>query len=142
MTTPFAVLLAWCVPLTVIDARTRRLPDLLTLPGAAGTLGYAAGGGRLAPALAGALLLAGPYLLIHLGAPSACGAGDVKLAVGLGAAAALGGARAWLAAAIAAPILTALAATALLTRGAPRGQPVPHGPAMCGATLLALALSG
>ncbi|WP_282786314.1 prepilin peptidase, partial [Nocardia sp. CC201C] len=86
---PLLGLLTWCAALGAADLRRRRLPNLLTLPGAAVVLGYAWLDGRWAVALVGALLLAVPYLLIHLTMPSALGAGDVKLALGLGGACAL-----------------------------------------------------
>ncbi|MBF6360075.1 prepilin peptidase [Nocardia farcinica] len=140
----FVLLAAWCATLTVIDLRTRRLPNVLTGIGAAAVLGYAAGSGRLGVALGGALLLALPYLLVHLLAPTACGAGDAKLAVGLGAAAGLGGSTAWVAAALGGPLLTAAVGLVVLgargpaARGSPADRRLPHGPAMCAATLLAL----
>ncbi|WP_280508934.1 A24 family peptidase, partial [Nocardia cyriacigeorgica] len=80
-------LAAWCMALSVSDIRSRRLPDLLTGPGAAVVFAYAGCTGRLAAALAGAALLAVPYLIVHVVTPAAFGAGDVKLAIGLGAAA-------------------------------------------------------
>jgi leader peptidase (prepilin peptidase)/N-methyltransferase len=143
-----AVLTVWCAALTVFDLRERRLPNGLTGTGALTVLGYAVHTGHFTAALLGALLLSAPYLLVHLAAPAALGAGDVKLAVMLGGAAALGGARPWVWAALGAPILTACAALgASARRGAftsraagPRNRAVtvPHGPAMCLATLLAL----
>ncbi len=139
-----ALLALWCTTLSVIDLRIRRLPDRLTLPGGSMVLGYALFSDRMIAAVAGALLLAVPYLLIHLAAPAAFGAGDVKLAVGLGAAAACGGAHVWTWAALGAPILTALGGgAATLVRAyrshAPPGNPaVPHGPSMCFATIAAL----
>ncbi|MGV9676741.1 prepilin peptidase [Nocardia sp. NPDC003482] len=144
--TAFAlVLLAlWCTALSVIDFRVRRLPDALTLPGALAVLGYAAGADRLAAAVAGALLLAVPYLLVHMAAPAAFGAGDVKLALGLGAAAACGGANTWMWAALSAPVLTALGGGALTvfrayrSHAPPANTTVPHGPSMCVGTLAAL----
>ena len=48
------------------------------------------------------------YLLVHLVAPAAMGAGDVKLAIGLGALTGCFGVDVWLLAALAAPLLTAL----------------------------------
>ena len=48
------------------------------------TAGRATSPGAAWPALAGAAALAGLYLLVHLVAPAAMGAGDVKLAIGLG----------------------------------------------------------
>ncbi|WP_242474874.1 A24 family peptidase, partial [Tomitella cavernea] len=89
-------LTGWCAVLGVIDLRTMRLPDVLTLPGAATILAVAAASGHAAAALWGGGLLAGAYLCLHLLRPAAMGAGDVKLAAGLGAATALGGGGAWL----------------------------------------------
>ncbi|WP_280447143.1 A24 family peptidase [Nocardia cyriacigeorgica] len=107
-------LAAWCMALSVSDIRSRRLPDLLTGPGAAVVLAYAGCTGRLAAALAGAALLAVPYLIVHVVTPAAFGAGDVKLAIGLGAAAGMCGGRVWVWAAIGAPLLTAVAGIAAL----------------------------
>ncbi|MGW5220796.1 prepilin peptidase [Nocardia sp. NPDC004085] len=141
----FAALMAWCIVASCIDIRTLRLPNALTGWGAAMIFGFALLTGQFTIALCGAALLASPYLLVHLATPAALGAGDVKLAVGLGAAAALGGAQCWVSAALIAPVLTALAAVVLLVHRAARAGPrpdravVPHGPSMCLATLLALA---
>lgn len=142
----FLALTGWCVLLSVIDLRDRRLPNALTGAGAVTVLGVAAATGRGTAAIFGALLLAAPYLLIHLVFPAAFGAGDVKLAFGLGAAAACGGAQAWVWAALAAPVLTALAGMLVRGRGhparaAPADRALPHGPAMCLATLTALLLT-
>ncbi|WP_084530635.1 prepilin peptidase [Nocardia miyunensis] len=142
----FLALTGWCVLLSVIDLRERRLPDALTGPGAATVLGVAAATGRGTAAALGALLLAAPYLVIHLVFPAAFGAGDVKLALGLGAAAACGGAQVWVWAALTAPVLTALAGVVVRVRGhparaAPADRSIPHGPAMCLSTLAALVLA-
>ncbi len=64
------------------------------------------------------------------------GAGDVKLALALGGLTGAFGADVWALAALAAPLLTALVGLARR-----RGGPVPHGPAMCLASLAALALT-
>lgn len=139
----FSVLTAWCCVLSAFDIRQRRLPDPLTAALALGVFGYALFTTQFTTAALGAALLCAPYLVIHLVAPAAFGAGDVKLAVALGAAAALAGARPWTLAAIGAPVLTACAGIFLLVARRARGDPcrpltVPHGPAMCLATLLAL----
>lgn len=83
---PPAVLLA------VVDARVKRLPDVLTLPLASAApvlLGLAAllpePGGDWPTALLGAVALGGGYLVLFLIHPQGMGFGDVKLAVGLGA---------------------------------------------------------
>ncbi|MBI3227522.1 MAG: prepilin peptidase [Mycolicibacterium cosmeticum] len=134
-----AVLLAgWLITLSAFDIRHRRLPNALTLPGAVAVLGGAAALGRGAPALAGAAALAAVYLLVHLVAPAGLGAGDVKLAIGLGGLAGAFGADAWVLAAVGAPILTGLWALTALAAG--RTDPVPHGPSMCAATAASVAL--
>ena len=129
-----ALVLAWLAMLSVYDVRERRLPNLLTLPGAGAILLAAAVAGRGLPALAGAAALAGLYLLVHLVAPAGMGAGDVKLAIGVGGLTGCFGAGVWFVAALAAPLLTALWG---LLRGA---HPVPHGPSMCVATAGAVSL--
>lgn len=137
----FLLLVAWCGWLSVLDVRTRRLPNPLTLTGAAVILAAAAATGQLRPALVGAALLAGGYLLVHLVAPAAMGGGDVKLAVGLGAVTGIAGPGVWLAAAVGAFAATAVAGVALVAVG--RGTAsLPHGPSMCLATVLALAVGG
>ena len=128
--------LVWAVALSAIDIRHRRLPNPLTLAGAVVLPGVAAVVGRGLPALAGALALAALYLLVHLVAPTAMGAGDVKLALGLGALTGAFGADVWACAAVAAPLLTALLG---LARG--RGGPLPHGPSMCLASLAVVGLT-
>lgn len=126
-------MVVWLVALSWYDIRQRRLPNLLTLPGAGVILVVAAGTGRGVPACAGAAALAALYLLVHLMAPAGMGAGDVKLAIGLGALAGCFGAAVWFLAALAAPLLTAV--VGLVLRRA-----VPHGPSMCLATAGALLL--
>jgi leader peptidase (prepilin peptidase) / N-methyltransferase len=140
-----AVVLAWLAALSVYDLRERRLPNWLTLPGAAVVLIGALAMGRGMPALLGAVSLFGVYLAVHLAAPTAMGAGDVKLAIGLGALTAAFGAEVWMLAAFAAPLFTGAWAVVVVLRR--RGRTVPHGPAMCAAAVLAIwvqiaALSG
>jgi leader peptidase (prepilin peptidase) / N-methyltransferase len=131
-----ASVLAWLMVLSCYDIRQRRLPNLLTLPGAALILLAGASSGRGLPALAGAAALAGVYLLAHLVSPTGMGAGDVKLAIGLGGLAGCFGAEVWFLSALAAPLLTALCG---MLRGV---RAVPHGPSMCLATAAACALLG
>lgn len=131
---PMLVLGWWMVTASVVDLRVCRLPNVLTLPGAAVITSVAAVAGSGRAAVGGALLLAGAYLVLHLTAPSGMGAGDVKLALGLGAVTGVGGASVWLCAAVLAPVLTAV--VGLARRRARR--PVPHGPSMCVATAVAL----
>jgi leader peptidase (prepilin peptidase)/N-methyltransferase len=133
------LLLLWLAVLSGYDVWQRRLPNWLTLPGAVAVLVFAAAAGRGAPALAGAAALAAVYLLVHLAAPAALGAGDVKLALSLGALTGFFGAEVWLLAALAAPLLTALLALfATALRGV---RTVPHGPSMCVASAAAAALA-
>jgi len=68
--------------------------------------------------------------------PAGMGAGDVKLALGLGALTGCFGADVWLLAALGAPLLTAV--IAMLRRA---GTAVPHGPSMCVASAGAVALA-
>ena len=133
--------LAWTAALAVIDLRERRLPNMLTLTGAAAILAFCVGCGRGQAGLLGAAALGGLYLVVHLLAPAGMGAGDVKLALGLGALTGGLGAPAWLLAALGAPVLTALLGTAvaLRRRGRLAGTVVPHGPSMCLASLAAAA---
>ncbi len=131
------IVLAWLVVLSWYDVRERRLPNLLTLPGAGVILLAAAFAGRGMPALAGAAALGVLYLLVHLAAPAGMGAGDVKLAIGLGGLAGCFGAGVWFSAALAAALLTALWGGAAAVRGV---RTVPHGPSMCLATAGALAV--
>jgi leader peptidase (prepilin peptidase)/N-methyltransferase len=126
---------AWLLLLTAYDIRRRRLPNLLTLPGAAAILLAATLAGRGLPALAGAAALTGTYLAVHLVAPAAMGAGDVKLATGLGGLAGCFGPEVWSLAALGAPLLTALVGALCGVRT------VPHGPAMCLATAGAVGLA-
>ncbi len=130
--------LAWLVLLSGYDIRQRRLPNWLTLPAAVLVPAVAAAVGRGPAALAGAAALTGVYLVVHLLTPAGLGAGDVKLAVALGALTGSFGADVWLLAAVAAPLLTGL--WGLFVAAAGRGRTVPHGPSMCLASALAAGL--
>jgi len=134
-----ACVLAWLTALSVFDIRERRLPNWLTLPGAVVVLAVAAAAGRGVPAVLGAVGLAGLYLVVHLVAPAAMGAGDVKLAVGVGALTGAFGYDIWVLAAVGAPLLTAIWALVALSRRST--STVPHGPSMCIATLAASAVA-
>ncbi|WP_157546054.1 A24 family peptidase [Mycobacterium sp. IS-1742] len=127
----------WLVALSAYDFRSRRLPNWLTLPGAAVVLLGAALAGRGVPAALGAAALFTLYGVTHLVAPAAMGAGDVKLAAGLGGLTGAFGAEVWLLAALGAPVLTAACALTSLAR---REATVAHGPSMCAASAAAVAL--
>lgn len=131
--------LAWMSVLSCYDIRHRRLPNRLTVPGFAVIMLVAGGFGHCRAALVGAAALAGVYLLVHLVAPATMGAGDVKLALGLGALTACFGVDAWLLAALAAPVLTAVIGVAARVGWSMRA--VPHGPSMCAASVAAVALT-
>jgi leader peptidase (prepilin peptidase) / N-methyltransferase len=133
------VLLAWLAVLCVYDVRQRRLPNVLTLSGAAVILLGAAVSGHGLAAVAGAAGLTGLYLLVHLATPAAMGAGDVKLAIGLGALTGSFGFEVWFLAALGAPLLTALWALFVVLRRS--GTAVPHGPSMCLASVAAVTLA-
>jgi leader peptidase (prepilin peptidase) / N-methyltransferase len=135
---PMAAALLWMVALTVYDIRRRRLPNWLTLPGFAVIMLVAAGSGHGPAAALGAGLLAAVYLLAHVAAPAAMGAGDVKLALGLGALTGCLGGDVWFLAAIGAPLLTAV--IGIVARLCWSATTVPHGLSMCAASAAALAL--
>jgi leader peptidase (prepilin peptidase) / N-methyltransferase len=134
-----AAALLWMGALTAYDIRRRRLPNWLTLPGFAVIMFVAAGSGRGPAAALGAGLLAAVYLLAHVAAPAAMGAGDVKLALGLGALTGCFGGDVWLLAAIGAPLLTAI--IGLVARLGWSATTVPHGPSMCLASAAAIDLT-
>jgi leader peptidase (prepilin peptidase) / N-methyltransferase len=134
-----AAALLWMVALTCYDVRQRRLPNHLTLPGFAVIMLVAACSEHGPAAALGAGLLAVVYLLVHLAAPAAMGAGDVKLALGLGALTGCFGADVWLLAAVGAPLLTAL--IGMVARLGWSAITVPHGPSMCAASAAALGLT-
>jgi len=133
-----AVLL-WMAAMIGYDVRQRRLPNRLTLPGFAAVMLVAAGSGHCPAAALGAAVLTTIYLLVHLLAPTAMGAGDVKLALGLGALTGCFGADVWFLAAIAAPFLTAV--VGIVARLGWPAKAVPHGPSMCLASAAALGLA-
>ena len=132
LTLPFVAAL---VAAALVDLRTRRIPNTLTLPGAtlavvlvplAGVLswGGAIGGLGLATLLSGAL---------YLVARGAFGMGDVKLSAFLGAALGAGNVVAVLALASA---LGAIAAAIALARGAHHEDTVAFGPYLAAAGVL------
>ena len=130
---------AWLVVLCVYDIRERRLPNWLTMPGALAILAVAAAVGCGVPALLGAIGLAGLYVVVHLISPAAMGAGDVKLAAGVGGLTGAFGFDVWALAAVIAPLLTAIWACVYVVRRSETA--VPHGPSMCLATVAATTLA-
>ena len=134
-----AIVLLWMSALSVYDVRHRRLPNWLTLTGFAAIVLVAFESSRGPAALLGAAALSVVYLLVHLVSPTAMGAGDVKLALGLGALTGCLGADVWLLAAIGAPLLTA--AIGVVARLGWSAKTVPHGPSMCVASAAAVGLA-
>jgi leader peptidase (prepilin peptidase)/N-methyltransferase len=139
------VLIVWMLALSGFDIRQRRLPNALTLPGAVAVLLVATATGRGVPAAAGCAALVVVYLAVHVVMPAGLGAGDVKLALGVGALTGAFGVDAWVLAALAAPLLTASWAVLVVVgrrpASGPDGRPaVPHGPSMCVSALAAVAL--
>ncbi|WP_231740338.1 MULTISPECIES: A24 family peptidase [unclassified Mycobacterium] len=132
-----AAVLWWFVALSVCDIRERRLPNWLTLPGALVILSAAAMADRGLPAVAGAVALFAVYVTTHLLAPAAMGAGDVKLAIGVGALTGAFGIDVWTLAAMGAPLITAAWALVVARH---REATVPHGVSMCLAAATATAL--
>lgn len=134
----------WAVLLAVCDVRAFRLPDALTLPAypVAGLVLTALAWWCRRPALLGGAVLGvalfgGCYALVRVVAPSALGAGDVKLAGGLGAVVGAVSVPAVPLCVFAAALLT------LVATGFARGRAVPHGPIMLApAWLVTMLLSG
>ncbi|AXK36145.1 prepilin peptidase [Streptomyces armeniacus] len=141
---PFALLLA------AVDRAVNRLPDVLTLPLAAGTgtlLGVAAlqphAAGSWRRALLGGVVLASVYFLLFFINPSGMGFGDVKLALTLGVALGWYGWGVLLAGAfLGFLLLAAYGAVLLLSGRAERGTEVPFGPFMVLGALAGVLLGG
>jgi leader peptidase (prepilin peptidase) / N-methyltransferase len=76
---------------------------------------------------------------MHLLVPASMGAGDVKLALGMGALTGCFGAGVWMLAAIGAPLLTVVVGT--VARVGWSARTVPHGPSMCAASAAAVGLA-
>lgn len=135
---PVLLGLGWlAVTAGAVDLLHQRLPDALTLPALPVALLLLAplGGSAVWRGVGGAAVAVAAHLAVHLAAPSALGAGDVKLAAPLGAVLAAASWAALVAAGLVAALLSAvLAAVMLAMRG--RGGAVPHGPSMLVAGLL------
>jgi len=131
---PVLLGLGWlAIAAAAVDLAHHRLPDVLTLPAlpAALLLLVPLGAGAVARGVAGAGIAVAAHAALHLLAPGAMGAGDVKLAAPLGAVLA---AVSWpalvLAAVLAALITGCVAIVGSCTRRLARGAAVPHGPSM------------
>ncbi len=135
---PVLLALGWlAVTAGAVDVRARRLPDALTLPAVpvALLLLVPVGGSAVRRGVLGAVVAVTAHLVVHLAAPAALGAGDVKLAASLGAVLAAASWEALAVAGVLAAVFSgALAATVLAARG--RHAVLPHGPSMLLAGLL------
>ncbi|MFB7180674.1 prepilin peptidase [Streptomyces sp. NPDC056257] len=138
------------VLLALVDRAVHRLPDVLTLPlaaGAAALLGVAAplprAGGDWRLALLGGGALGAAYLVLHLINPAGMGFGDVKLALSLGVALGWYGWGVWMAGAFLGLLYGALYGLILLLRGsATREQGFAFGPFMAAGALTGVLLGG
>ena len=147
----FCALAAAGVPLAFFDARTSRLPNVVTLPaypvslallGAAAP--FLAGGiGRFVHALIGMAAAVAFFGVLLLVSPAGIGMGDVKLAGPLGAYLGWLGATAFAAGLAAAWLLAAVTGLGLvLAHRASRKTQIPFGPFLIAATLAVVLASG
>ncbi|MFJ8085035.1 prepilin peptidase [Streptomyces sp. NPDC096205] len=134
------------VLLAAVDFRVKRLPDPLTLPLAAAALALL-GGAAAAPehagewtsALFGSLALAAGYFVLFLINPGGMGFGDVKLALGVGAALGWYGWGTLMLGTFAGFLLGALYGGALVVaRRANRKTAIPFGPFLIAGAFLGL----
>ncbi|MFG1942998.1 prepilin peptidase [Nonomuraea sp. NPDC048826] len=138
---PYAYAAVAGTALAVVDRRTTRLPDVLTLPSYPILAATLLPTGELPRALLGGLALAACYGLLWLIRPADLGLGDVKLAGLIGMACAAVSWQAWVVAAVGGQLLGALYAVLLLTtRRAGRRTEFPFGPFMLLGALAALCL--
>ncbi|GEL16599.1 prepilin peptidase [Pseudonocardia asaccharolytica] len=143
---PVLLGLGWlAVAGAAVDVLAHRLPDALTGPALPAVLLLLVplGTAVLLRAVAGAAVLLVAHAAVHVLAPGALGAGDVKLAATLGAVLAAASWPAVLLGVLGAAMLTGLVAVVGLGCGRiGRGATVPHGPAMLAAGWLVVAGSG
>lgn len=143
----YLYLAAVCMVLALVDTRTRRLPDPLTLPSypiGVALLGIAVpftedGVRHFVSALIGMAVLYAIYAVLFLINPNGIGWGDVKLAGILGLYLGWLGLPVWAAGTFLGFLLGALFGLGLiLARKATRKTPIPFGPFMIAGTLLAV----
>jgi leader peptidase (prepilin peptidase)/N-methyltransferase len=127
------------VALAVIDWRTFRLPDMITLPSYPIILALLLPSGHLTPAVISGLVLGGVYAVLWFVRPTGLGLGDVKLAGVIGLLTGALGSQAVIIAGLGGHILGAIYAVGLLvTRRANRTTEFPFGPFMLVAALVAV----
>ena len=150
-TPAFCALAAAGVPLAFFDARTSRLPNVVTLPAypvSLALLGAAApflagGTGRFVHALAGMAVAVAFFGVLMLVSPAGIGMGDVKLAGPLGAYLGWLGVTAFAAGLVAAWLLAAVTGLGLLVaHRATRKTQIPFGPFLIAAVLAVVLASG
>jgi leader peptidase (prepilin peptidase)/N-methyltransferase len=131
---PVLLALGWlAVAAAAVDLLHYRLPDALTLPAlpVALVLLVPLGPAAVRRGLAGAAVAFLAYAAVHLAAPAALGAGDVKLAAPLGAVLAATSWPALVLGLVLAAVLSGVMAAGLLAArigGRPWGAALPHGP--------------
>jgi leader peptidase (prepilin peptidase)/N-methyltransferase len=129
--------LGWlAVAAGAVDVVAGRLPDALTLPAlpAALLLLVPIGPDAVLRGVLGAFVAVVAHAAVHLVAPPAMGAGDVKLAAPIGAVSAAVSWEALAVVGVLAALSSGVVAGVQLSRG--RGGTVPHGPSMLLAGLL------
>jgi leader peptidase (prepilin peptidase)/N-methyltransferase len=149
-TAAFCALAAAGVPLAFFDARTSRLPNVVTLPAYPASLALlgaaalgAGGTGRFVHALIGMAVAVAFFGALLLISPAGIGMGDVKLAGPLGAYLGWLGATAFMAGLLAAWLLAAVTGLGLmLAHRAGRTTQIPFGPFLIAATLAVVLASG
>ncbi len=132
-----AMLLAPFALAAVIDARTRRIPNALSMCAVALAVTAAAGSGQGVHALLGAAVALGVGIALVIGARGAFGAGDVKLLAAAGACVGLSRLPALL---LVVSIAGGMAAIAMIVVHRRRTTTMPYAPAiMAGVAWLLLA---
>ncbi|WP_084960527.1 prepilin peptidase [Thermoactinospora rubra] len=130
------------VLLAVVDWRTRRLPDVITIPSYPILALLLLPTGELPRALLGGVALAGVYGVLWFLRPHAMGLGDVKLAGLIGMVGGALGWQAWAVAALAGQFAGALYAIGLLiTKKGDKSTEFPFGPFMLIGALAAVCLA-
>ena len=132
----------------MVDLRTHRLPDRITLPAAVAVLigvGVAAlidgDAGMVGSAVVGAVVLSGFLFVVHLVNPAGMGFGDVKFGLSLGLALGATSVSAVILALFLAVAAGAVVAVAVLVRHRDRHRAFPFGPCLAVGTAVALILA-
>lgn len=128
--------------LALIDWRTYRLPDVITLPAAAITALLLIPTGQVVAGLIGAAALTAFYGVLWFIRPEAMGLGDVKLALLIGLVAGSLGWQAWLIAGVGGQVLGALYGIGVIVvKKRDKKTDIPFGPFMLLGALAAVCLT-